>query len=129
MRISDWSSDVCSSDLRMPNLLARNPQHLARADLRYTNGFALTWGEEQGLGIGDSGFGEGQRVLSAGAARIPRTPWSARFPAFPNSQSPIPHPGPQTSTPQATRHSTTTPPSAPPTRRHWSAQTPPATPP
>src|SRR3546814_20231459 len=66
----------------MPNLLARNPQHLARADLRYTNGFALTWGEEQGVGLGDSGFGEGQRVLSAGAARIPRTPWSARFPAF-----------------------------------------------
>jgi len=30
----------------LPNLLAQNPQRLARADLRYTNGFALTWGEE-----------------------------------------------------------------------------------
>src|SRR3546814_7191490 len=34
----------------MPNLLARNPQHLASADLRYPNGFALTWGEEDGSG-------------------------------------------------------------------------------
>jgi cell division protein FtsQ len=30
-----------------PHLLARNPQPLQRADLRYTNGFALTWGEKQ----------------------------------------------------------------------------------
>ena len=30
----------------LPGLLAQNPQPLARADLRYTNGFALTWGEE-----------------------------------------------------------------------------------
>ena len=28
----------------LPQLLARNPQPLRRADLRYTNGFALTWG-------------------------------------------------------------------------------------
>src|SRR3546814_12488870 len=112
----------------MPNLLARNPQHLARADLRYTNGFALTWGEEQGLGIGDSGFGEGQRVLSAGAARIPRTPWSASFPAFPNPQSPIPNPGPQTYTAQATRPSSSAPTSAPPRGWRWAASTPPATP-
>ena len=41
----------------MPNLLARNPQRLARADLRYTNGFALTWGEEPGMGNGESGTG------------------------------------------------------------------------
>src|SRR5690606_171795 len=27
----------------MPTLMAQNPQPLARADLRYTNGFALTW--------------------------------------------------------------------------------------
>lgn len=29
----------------LPQLLARNPQQLRRADLRYTNGFALEWGE------------------------------------------------------------------------------------
>ncbi|MGJ4804858.1 cell division protein FtsQ/DivIB [Luteimonas sp. SDU82] len=29
----------------LPQLLARSPQALERADLRYTNGFALTWGE------------------------------------------------------------------------------------
>lgn len=28
----------------LPQLLVRNPQPLRRADLRYTNGFALTWG-------------------------------------------------------------------------------------
>jgi cell division protein FtsQ len=31
----------------LPHLLAQNPLPLARADLRYTNGFALTWGEEE----------------------------------------------------------------------------------
>jgi cell division protein FtsQ len=30
----------------LPTLLAQRPQPLARADLRYTNGFALTWGAE-----------------------------------------------------------------------------------
>src|SRR3546814_17458601 len=37
----------------MPNLLARHPQHLARAALRYTTGSALTRGEGQGWGVGD----------------------------------------------------------------------------
>ncbi len=32
----------------LPQMLARNPLPLVRADLRYTNGFALTWGEKQG---------------------------------------------------------------------------------
>src|SRR3546814_15224717 len=74
----------------MPNLLARNPQHLARADLRYPNGFAMTWGEEQGLGTGESGFGAGQSVLSAGHAGIHSTPRSPRLPASPNPQTPTP---------------------------------------
>src|SRR3546814_18386112 len=52
----------------MPNLLARNTQHLARADLRYTNGFALTWGEEQGKGNGESGMAEAQRTGPAAPA-------------------------------------------------------------
>ena len=29
----------------LPQLLTRNQQALQRADLRYTNGFALTWGD------------------------------------------------------------------------------------
>ncbi len=31
----------------LPQLMAQTPRPLARADLRYTNGFALTWAEEQ----------------------------------------------------------------------------------
>ncbi|NLA67075.1 MAG: cell division protein FtsQ/DivIB [Gammaproteobacteria bacterium] len=31
----------------LPQLLAQRPQPLSRADLRYTNGFALTWAEER----------------------------------------------------------------------------------
>jgi cell division protein FtsQ len=34
----------------LPSLMAQNPQPLARADLRYTNGFALTWGNEPEAG-------------------------------------------------------------------------------
>jgi cell division protein FtsQ len=30
----------------LPNLMAQKPLPLARADLRYTNGFALTWGDK-----------------------------------------------------------------------------------
>ena len=50
----------------MPNLLARNPQRLARADLRYTNGFALTWREEDGSGesTGESMSSRAQRGTS-----------------------------------------------------------------
>jgi cell division protein FtsQ len=35
----------------LPGLLAQNPQRLTRADLRYTNGFALTWGEEASAAV------------------------------------------------------------------------------
>src|SRR3546814_8968546 len=30
MRISDWSSDVCSSDLRLPTKIFRQPRHYDR---------------------------------------------------------------------------------------------------
>jgi len=40
----------------LPQLLARNPQPLQRADLRYTNGFALTWEAEQGTGNREQGM-------------------------------------------------------------------------
>lgn len=42
----------------LPGLLAHNPQRLARADLRYTNGFALTWGDEPETGNGEPAIGE-----------------------------------------------------------------------
>src|SRR3546814_6399945 len=79
----------------MPNLLARNPQHLTRADLRYTNGFALTWGEEQGKGNGESGMAEAQRTGPAAPAvafnRFPET--APLFPRLPIPHSPFPFPG------------------------------------
>src|SRR3546814_17601142 len=43
----------------IPNLLARNPHHPARAALRSTNGFAPTSGERRGTVNGDTGGGEG----------------------------------------------------------------------
>jgi len=44
----------------LPQLLARNPQPLQRADLRYTNGFALTWGTAApSLPLAGEGRGEG----------------------------------------------------------------------
>ena len=69
----------------LPQLLARNPVPLQRADLRYTNGFALEWAKP-GSGSGDSGF-------EAAAARTvalsdPR--------AFPNHESRITNHGPNT---------------------------------
>src|SRR3546814_5598801 len=42
MRISDWSSDVCSSDLRAPRLLA------GLLCLGLGLGLALAWGSAQG---------------------------------------------------------------------------------
>ncbi|HRO27659.1 MAG TPA: cell division protein FtsQ/DivIB [Luteimonas sp.] len=68
----------------LPQLLSRSPLPLQRADLRYTNGFALEWAKP-GLGIGDWGF---ERAGNEALA------WS-RLPAFPNPQSPIPNPGSQ----------------------------------
>jgi cell division protein FtsQ len=82
----------------MPNLLARNPQRLARADLRYTNGFALTWGEEQEMGNGESGMAETLSPEPAAAA-VAFNRFSMNdsvFPAFPIPHSPFPIPGLQT---------------------------------
>jgi cell division protein FtsQ len=40
----------------LPQLQAQDPRTLARADLRYTNGFALTWRETPGMGKGEPGI-------------------------------------------------------------------------
>src|SRR5690606_35358498 len=52
----------------LPQLLSRNPQPLQRADLRYTNGFALEWAKP-GLGIGDSGFEKADAHASVSPGR------------------------------------------------------------
>ncbi|MCD9027050.1 cell division protein FtsQ/DivIB [Luteimonas sp. BDR2-5] len=53
----------------LPRLLAQKPQPLERADLRYTNGFALVWGERQGPETG--GQGPGSAAVRSIAARAP----------------------------------------------------------
>jgi len=82
----------------MPNLLARNPRHLARADLRYTNGFALTWDAGQGAGDGESGMARVQWAAPATpAVAFDRSPGiDSPFPRFSVSSSPFPVSGFQT---------------------------------
>ena len=67
----------------LPQILARQGQPLLRADLRYTNGFALSWGAvKPGLEIGDSGSRAANPPLAVHRRAEP-------LPAFPNPQSPI----------------------------------------
>ncbi|MGH8031014.1 MAG: cell division protein FtsQ/DivIB [Luteimonas sp.] len=86
----------------LPQLITQRPLlPLLRADLRYTNGFALTWALEPGLGTRDSGFGnvnvngerqsandakgaKGANEANSGAAGSPR---SAGFTPHPPSLS------------------------------------------
>lgn len=76
----------------LPPLLG-DPRTLQRADLRYTNGFALTWTEQSR----DSGLGTRDSV-SAGATATPATAreaasvWNARAPLLrvPSPQSRVP---------------------------------------
>lgn len=63
----------------LPQLLARNPLPLQRADLRYTNGFALSWGEKQDAAESTPGGGAGRAM--AGLGELAR--------AFTNHQSRI----------------------------------------
>ncbi len=79
----------------LPQLRAQKQAPLARADLRYTNGFALVW-KEPGMGNGESGIGK----ATAPAAH---RPWFASTashdtgaPLFPIPHSPFPIPGPST---------------------------------
>ncbi|TWT17535.1 cell division protein FtsQ/DivIB [Luteimonas marina] len=69
----------------LPQLLARNPESLRRADLRYTNGFALEWAKP-GVGNRESGIEQpGGEALAF-----------SRFPSFPNHESRITNHGPHT---------------------------------
>ena len=72
----------------LPQLQAQDSRTLARADLRYTNGFALTWREMPGIGHRESGIERAPvadpplpatRTLAFQSFPIPHF----RFPAFP----------------------------------------------
>ncbi|MFT3755815.1 MAG: cell division protein FtsQ/DivIB [Pseudoxanthomonas sp.] len=69
----------------LPQLLSRSPQLLARADLRYTNGFALSWGAQaQATGNGEPVTGKQAALrLPAPGSRLPApelaTPYAQSF--------------------------------------------------
>jgi cell division protein FtsQ len=73
----------------LPQLLARSPLPLQRADLRYTNGFALEWAKP---GIGNRESGMASATTTADSSRA----MAVRMPALPIPHSPFPIPGSQT---------------------------------
>lgn len=88
----------------LPQLMVQKTSPLQRADLRYTNGFALTWGLKRGLGAGGLGLEEipVRTVRSTGRNSAAMQPRQRPFPSlrfasqrklpFP-SQPPFPSPG------------------------------------
>ena len=72
----------------LPQLLARNAQPLQRADLRYTNGFALSW-REPGTGNGEPGIGTAP-VSNAPASSDQITKTKLPATSIPHSLFPIP---------------------------------------
>jgi cell division protein FtsQ len=81
----------------MPQLLSQDAQLLARADLRYTNGFALTW-QEAKAETGNPERGaldapppvspfatEPDPSVSSAVSRVPQVAGSSRF-SFPHSR-------------------------------------------
>lgn len=81
----------------MPQLLSQDAQRLTRADLRYTNGFALTWQAAR------AGTGNGEREMAgtpppasppaseAVPSASPSGPRLSQIAGFPYSPFPIPH--------------------------------------
>src|SRR3546814_11315054 len=59
MRISDWSSDVCSSDLRIPGDAAVNAARLGTAAERRNIGARPDRGVDAGAVLGDGIAGDG----------------------------------------------------------------------
>ncbi|MGI8560232.1 MAG: cell division protein FtsQ/DivIB [Luteimonas sp.] len=79
----------------MPQLLARQTLPMRRADLRYTNGFAIDWAKAPGIWNGESGIVKA-RTSAATLAVLTIDPRPARRsaqPALPIPQSPFPIPG------------------------------------
>ena len=73
----------------LPQLLARNVLPLRRADLRYTNGFALSWGQKPGAGSGESGTGRQASLDPRPGNAAPL----ASHAVFPIPHFPLPIPG------------------------------------
>lgn len=74
----------------LPQLITPEQAPIARADLRYTNGFTV---ERRGLEIRDSGSGKKPASQRSASADLPRIPSQ---PAFTNLQSRISNPGSKT---------------------------------
>lgn len=73
----------------LPQILARQGQPLVRADLRYTNGFALSWGDKPGIGNRESGIENAPASPpSPAVAALGRLPTA--LPSIPHSPFPIP---------------------------------------
>ena len=77
----------------LPQLLANPDRHIERADLRYTNGFALTWTQPE-IGKREPGIGGAPEAVAPPAA-VPASPFafrprSGRAPSSAPA-SPIPH--------------------------------------
>src|SRR3546814_1935296 len=98
MRISDWSSDVCSSDLHAQDLAAAHVEIEAFVhDLFAEAVDQAAHGDDRFavIGIRDSGFGIRHGKPSPGRTWMP-----ADF-AFPNPESRIPNPCSTVTTPCA----------------------------
>lgn len=78
----------------LPQLLSQKQQPLARADLRYTNGFALTW-KEAGLGAGGLGLEQGPRPGHVAAQASSATALLARVSSSQLQAGVFPVPSPQ----------------------------------
>jgi cell division protein FtsQ len=78
----------------MPQLLSQKQLPLTRADLRYTNGFALTWPKKPAIGSRESGIDhDATRVAPALVLGMQRTPIDralSRLFRFPIPHSPFP---------------------------------------
>src|SRR3546814_5249542 len=106
MRISDWSSDVCSSDLARPQpWCAPQPPRPRRAAGRRTRirgprdavaCVRVAQRDALRAGIGDSGTG-----IWKGGGTIPNPQSPIPKPPTPNPQPPIPQPPPQQPNPQS----------------------------
>jgi len=67
----------------LPQLLAGSELPLQRADLRYTNGFALEWGQVPGPGTGDPGPGASAAAgVAAAPLALASTPHRTTSPLF-----------------------------------------------
>lgn len=91
---SDAKARLTRFSRLLPRLLAQQQRPLVRADLRYTNGFALLWAET-GIGNGESGIGEKPDTTLPTPSPVAAINSMTASPvdAFPIPHSPFPIPG------------------------------------